>query len=168
MKTGPLLAVAVVASWLAGSVTADAAIVRSRSFYSTPVALCQSALPAFETQIRKRPLAVQNEGNANAFVTCAFTSQRRVRRFEIYFIAYRPGVVSITCTGIAGHSPAGPFVTRTVTVGHTGQGVIDWRPSHFDQGGNEFQSGLFSVSCTLPPGGAIADTEVAFTEDVGW
>src|SRR5690554_342572 len=37
-------------------------------------AICQGALPAFETQIRKRPLALQNEGEANAFVTCSFNN----------------------------------------------------------------------------------------------
>src|SRR5690606_32531403 len=35
---------------------------------SQPVARCQGALPVFETQIRKRPLAIQNEGSASTFV----------------------------------------------------------------------------------------------------
>lgn len=36
------------------------------------VAACRAALPAYQEQLRFRPLSVQNEGNTGVFVTCAF------------------------------------------------------------------------------------------------
>lgn len=56
------------------SIDADAATL-PRVSATNPAGICQGALPAFETAIRKRPLAVQNEGDSTTFVTCSFTAQ---------------------------------------------------------------------------------------------
>ncbi len=51
------------------------AVTQNRRFQANATSYCQAALPAFEGAIRKRPLAVQNEGTTNAFVTCSFTME---------------------------------------------------------------------------------------------
>ncbi len=40
---------------------------------------CQPALPLDDAAVRKKPLAVQNEGIATAFITCSFKKQRSQR-----------------------------------------------------------------------------------------
>ena len=49
----------------------DAAVIE-RQEVRMSADVCQPALPAFDGNIRKRPLAMMNEGTSNAFVTCAF------------------------------------------------------------------------------------------------
>ena len=44
---------------------------RELAFQQNGAGACQAALPAYEGLIRKRPMAIQNEGVSTAFVTCA-------------------------------------------------------------------------------------------------
>ena len=68
--TAPLsaLAACLLGPTVAGNATA-ATIVEDELLL--PAMACQAALPVFDGQIRKRPLAIQNEGTSNAFITCA-------------------------------------------------------------------------------------------------
>lgn len=64
---------------LAAAIVAAPAAVEAapieRTLYVNASAHCQAALPVFDGLIRKRPLAVVNEGQAGAFVTCAIPMQ---------------------------------------------------------------------------------------------
>ncbi len=174
MKIFNPLVLAVVVG-LFGASTAQAAPA-DRQFASNPAGICQGALPAFEAAIRKRPLAVQNEGTQTAFVTCAFTSQgdfsasaENPVAVVMWFNTTSGAATSISCTGVSGYQQ-GPnqFVVKTATAPATGaQAPILWEASDFADAPDIFPSGLFSVSCALPPGTAINDSYVFFQEEIG-
>lgn len=130
--------------------------------------ICQPALPAYEGQIRKRPLAVQNEGEATAFITCAFNAGGAPTLAHLY-----PGSVdgqehSVTCTAVSGYATGNPvYRTKTVTVGPTDEPVsMFWVPSDFGET-EAFPSLYFSASCSLPPGTALYDGDLAWFMDIG-
>lgn len=164
MKDVSLVATAASVALLACAGSA-AAVVQNRVLESTAVGLCQGALPAFETQIRKRPLAVQNEGASSTFVSCALTSQNSLQSVDVYFGSIG-GTVTISCTGVTGFTGVAAFSSKSVTVGAGARAVISWTPSDFGATGT-LPSALFSISCALPPGAAINDATVHFSEDVG-
>ncbi len=62
----------------------------NRLVYANAASYCQPALPAFG-KVRKRPLGVQNEGEGNAFVTCAFAAQALDLDFVGIYFANVPG-----------------------------------------------------------------------------
>ena len=152
------------------------AVTQTRQFATNPTGICQGALPAFETAIRKRPLAVQNEGETNSFVTCSFTSQGNFGAnpsnptgVTMYLNTSGGAAVSVTCTGVSGYQGgANQYITKTATLAATGtQSTFAWSSADFTGAPAIFPSGLFSVSCALPPGVAINDSYVTFVEDVG-
>jgi hypothetical protein len=156
-------------------ITANAAT-SPRRLISNPAGVCQGALPAFETAIRKRPLAVQNEGTSNAFVTCSFTSQGNFggsitnpTSVEVYFNSISGADVEISCTGVSGFVGGGnQFLVKNATALANGsQAVLTWVAADFSGAPANFPSGLFSISCNIPPGGAINDTYVFFAEEIG-
>lgn len=157
-----LLAVGVLAGSGAGAVELP------RVFSSNPAGRCQAALPAFEGQIRKRPLAIQNEGTAAAFVSCAFRSQvsaTELQAFTLAFASFDGATHSVSCTGITGYNTGtNQYMVKTVTVPATGQSALSWIPADF---GGAFNYNLLSVSCSLQPGAGINQTIVNLREDVG-
>lgn len=175
-KSNSALAVSgLVLATVAGLTCMDAQAVEiGRRFSSNATGLCQGALPAFETAIRKRPLAVQNEGASTAFVTCSFTSQGsqiagglNPATAAIFFTSQTGDDVTINCTGVSGrqNSP-NEYIPKSVVVGGA-TGAIEWLAADFSGAPARFPSGLFSVSCSLPPGAAILDTRVVFFEEIG-
>jgi len=136
---------------------------------------CQGALPAFETAIRKRPLAVQNEGSTSSFVTCSFSTQynagdiNQVGYFGIFFNNTTATAKTVTCSGVAGFASnaTNVFISKTATVAGTtpaapGEGEIFFEPA--DNGAQGYYP-LVNVSCNIPPGVGIADTYVGFNVD---
>jgi hypothetical protein len=68
--------------------------------------VCQAALPSYEGQIRKRPLAIQNEGTAAAFITCSPSSLQYVPMQDFghgVFLANNSAAsVTVNCTAVMG------------------------------------------------------------------
>lgn len=161
------LAIATVA--VSGPATAATRVVNN---VSNAAGICQSALPAFDGLIRKRPLAIQNEGTSNAFVTCAFTqtvSDLTAINASIYAKSNDNAAHTVTCTGVAGFAGSttqASVKTRTVPA-DGGQVSISWSPSDFTGSTTNLPSYLFSVSCMLPPGSGLNDTYIANEIDVG-
>jgi hypothetical protein len=131
---------------------------------SNPAARCQGALPAFETQIRKRPLAVQNEGTANSFITCSFEADvgnatgNAPVLLDTYFSNNTAASINLTCTAVTGfQGGTNEFVSKTVTMPAGGDGNLFWADTDFDDG---FASGLVSISCNIPRGAGINDTYI--------
>jgi hypothetical protein len=132
--------------------------------------LCQGALPSFEGSLRKRPLALQNEGVSNAFVTCSFSTQydvsdtRQIGYFGVFFNNRTNAAANVTCTGVAGYNAntTNTFLSKTVSVPANGDASIFFAPA--DNGGVGFYP-LVNVSCNLLPGIGIADTYVGFNVD---
>lgn len=168
MKLATSLAVLVVS--VAGAYASSASAQDVRSSSANATAHCQGALPAFETAIRKRPLAVQNEGSASAFVTCsyeadAFGSDNGILALDTYFTNNTTATVNLTCTAVSGfQGGTNEFVSKT-TVLAPGSGANPfWQAAEFDNG--LFDS-LISISCSLPPGVGINDSYVTWTETAG-
>lgn len=145
-----------------------------RFISSGPVDRCQAALPVFDGKIRKRPLAVVNEGTSNAFVTCSFTTVGlpfvSPTTFIEYYVSYDGPLpeADITCTLVAGVEDGAStpeFDTRTGTFesGATPDSFT-YIPEQF---AGDRIPGVVSFQCNLPPGGAIHDMYVRVDEEIG-
>jgi hypothetical protein len=133
-------------------------------------AVCQGALPSFEGAIRKRPLAVQNEGSTDAFVTCALNNPGYnagttfISSVEIYAQNLNSSTRSITCTAVnssATTSPDAPlYATRTVNVApsDTNSTLIEFAADDFPGSPVVLPGDTVSVSCKLVPGMGITGT----------
>lgn len=157
-----------------GIVDCATAVEQSRLIVSGPANYCQSALPVFDGNIRKRPLAVQNEGATNAFVTCSFAAQADVaggNLLSISVIAKTSGGVDamLSCTGVAGYEGelgGNQIVVKSRELQATGgRGSLSWN-AFDDFEGHEFPL-PFSISCNLLPGMALLESYITITEDVG-
>lgn len=160
------LAVALTAATLSPNAQA---VTVNRDYLSHGTANCQSALPVFDGNIRKRPAAVANEGTATAFVTCDSESindgATGFSQVGVY-VLNRAGTdgVTLTCTLVNAVFTAGATVTKTsAAIPASSTGFITW--STADNGGNNFTAP--AVSCALPPGVDISFMQFIYPEDVG-
>lgn len=131
---------------------------------------CQPALPAFDASIRKRPMAMQNEGSSNAFVTCAFRgvflSLRSQKYVQVGLVNNGSATQEVACTLVDGEAgfTAPIFLPKTRTLAGGGSsGGLAWTPS--DNGGNEFV--YPAISCNLPAGVGIQYTARLYDEEIG-
>lgn len=148
-----------------------------REFQQNASGTCQAALPSYEGQIRKRPLALQNEGVANAFVSCSLlspgASASSFLAGEIYAVSITldnngPHPVDVTCTLIAGasRSSANHYFPKTITLpAESTYNRIDWSQQP------DFSDGKIGpppgMSCNLKPGVAMATTSIYYYEEIG-
>jgi len=69
---------------------------------------CQAALPAFDGSIRKRPMAMMNEGAQHSIVTCAFSgvndSTPATLGIQVYLVNSDTVSHTVTCTFIDGRA----------------------------------------------------------------
>lgn len=149
-----------------GAAPADAA---SRVTLSNPTNYCQTALPVFDGNVRKRPVSVQNEGNSNAFITCSWgtdyyegTEPTGISTAEVWFHSTAAG--SVTCTGVAGWNGVQAQSVKVLQLPGGGQSddAMIWTPADFPNG--QMGTGLFSVSCNLQPGQGIDDTYITYDD----
>jgi hypothetical protein len=147
------------------------AVTQSRALNANPTSYCQTALPVFDGNVRKRPLAVQNEGGSNAF-TCSFATQTDPLEFvAVYVRNNNNAAATISCTGVTsgiGYITPPEYVTKTETVPASGSADLTWSGLDF-AGAPAFLPGhgLFNVSCSLAPGVGLNESFVLFHEDVG-
>lgn len=132
-------------------------------------AICQGALPAFETQIRKRPLALQNEGEANAFVTCSFNNPgqnsggTRISGVTIH-LQNSQAARTVACTGVntsaGADASAALYATKSIQVPRDAGGstALEFLPADFPGGGFLLPGDSINLSCNLPPGVGITST----------
>lgn len=147
-----------------------------RQINSGPVNHCQAALPVFDGKIRKRPLAVVNEGDGNAFVTCSLSTIGprflSTSTFFEFYVSYNGPEESadITCTVVGGvqggtGNATPQFDTRTGTFE---RGAVPdsftYIPGQFN---NDIMPDVISFQCNLPPGGAIHDMYLRLNEEIG-
>lgn len=162
----PFLAAATVASTMALAAPASA-VDAPRIPIAHATAFCQPALPAFDGLVRKRPLAVQNEGSSNAFVTCSIPLDLGAATFDgvaIYFVNNNEVDTAINCTMANGGGAGSVVYIPKSTVVPPGGGNNSWTPA--DNGGDELVP-LASFSCNLPPGTGIHMMYAAMEVDVG-
>jgi len=156
---------------IAGVYAAPAhAVVEFHEAGANASSLCQGALPAFETNVRKRPLAVQNEGVASAYVTCSFSTQydfdnqAKISYFGVFLVNLTGSTKNVTCTGVAGYasSSTNVYIGKNVNIAPNSEGEIFFDPT---DNGDLLYDAMVNVSCNIPVGVGIADTHVGFEED---
>lgn len=117
-----------------------------------PVGNCQAALPAYEGQTRKRPLAVVNESPNTAFVTCAFTTEEisiAVQSFGTRVGNLSDASATVTCTGVIGDElEDADYIVKSITLAPGAGGDLIWTSA--DYGGLLFARSV-AISCALPP-----------------
>jgi hypothetical protein len=120
--------------------------------------LCQGALPAFDTNIRKRPLAVANEGTAAAFVSCSIPFANNASSIDdavVMMVNRNETAVDVGCTFVdgvvaeAGLTDLPAYYPQTVTLEPGVLTPIIWEPA--DYGLTSF-SPYENFNCKLPPG----------------
>jgi hypothetical protein len=132
--------------------------------WSTAVDVCQGSLPAFEGQLRKRPLAISNEGTEPAYISCAIRAPLGnldgggvdVTQIIVLFTNRAATAQSVSCTlvdGVAAPFPSFPaiYLPKTVDLAAGGFGVVNW----FDFETEAGRYRLPNLSCALPPGTEI-------------
>ena len=117
-----------------------------------PVGNCQAALPAYEGQTRKRPLALVNEGAATAFVTCAMTTEEvsiNVNSFTTEISNLGATDATVTCTAVVGDElGSARYIVKSLSLAPATEGELSWGLS--DNGGLLFNKSI-ALSCALPP-----------------
>lgn len=171
-KSKPVLALAFSLACLLAAPQGQAAT-EARKLMVNASGACQSALPVFDVNIRKRPKAVVNEGDAPAFVTCTYYGHadnldEYPTRVTIHVSTNVLQQTSLTCTGVNGAEldtiQASP---KTVNLNNPVNTVaMSWTPEDFGSFGN-FQSPYFSVSCQLKPDVAIHNAVIDYVQGVG-
>lgn len=123
-------------------------------------------MPVFDGVIRKRPLAVQNEGSAPAFISCSFmgnTSIPGITDVVLYANSNNASATSLTCmlvTGVSGGSDAPRYLAKTVTMpGNSRLNQFSWRFEEFGLLDN-----LTSASCNLPVGTGLTLSEIHYVK----
>ena len=97
------------------------AVLLPRSFVQNATGACQAALPYYEGTIRKRPLAIQNEGDASAFVNCSLVGTERgsggLQEAQIVVTNMSDAPLEVSCTLIGEVTEASmAFLPKTVSV----------------------------------------------------
>lgn len=113
---------------------------------------CQAALPAYEGQIRKRPLAIFNEGTESAFITCAFTTSQLalgIKGYTARMTNLGTVPVAVTCTGVNGEEGSATYFTKTLNINPGASTVLSY-DNILDNLAILFTNRL-SVSCNIPP-----------------
>jgi len=149
----------------------DAAVIE-RQEVRMSADVCQPALPAFDGNIRKRPLAMVNEGTSNAFVTCAFggvfNGVPSQKTLTIGFTNITAAVITVNCT--LADAQAGvinpEFFPKSINVPPQGAPVtlLLWSAAA-DNGGVRFT--YPAVSCMIPVGAGVVNTLHTFDEEIG-
>ncbi len=132
--------------------------------WSNAVDVCQGALPGYEAALRKRPLAIVNEGDEAAFVSCSIRAPlgnmegggTDVTQIIVLLTNRGSEAQSVTCTlvdGVAAPFPSFPaiYLPKTVEIPANMFGVMNW----FDFETEVGRYRLPNLSCALPP-----DTEI--------
>lgn len=171
-RTPPLLLAGCTLA-LACAMSPAQAVTQSRSFVQNATGACQSALPVFDGNIRKRPLTVQNEGTAPAFVSCSLMSTDRgvggvasAESVYLYADNNTASPVDVSCTLVDGASGVtNVYLPKTLNLpANSKTNLFLWQAS--DNGGNNF-SYTVNLNCLLPVGTGLSIAFVYYDEDVG-
>lgn len=150
---------------LAASLPAAAAT-KPRTMTTTAAGACQSALPAFEGLVRKRPLAVANEGDATAFVTCGFHGPhlRHTTNATMHFENTGSSDATVSCTlvdRLTGQTPS--YMAKSVNVPAGSGAALVWNPAN--NSGRQFAN--LAASCALPPATGVRTLLTGYSVDIG-
>jgi len=119
---------------------------------SGPAGNCQPSIPSGNTAVRKRPLAVINEGTGSEFVTCAFTTEEvsiNVVGFGTRISNISAVPATVNCTAVVGEElENAQYFVKSITLAPGAAGQLTWGTG--DTGGLLFAKSV-ALSCILPP-----------------
>lgn len=129
-------------------------------------ATCLPALPRFDEAVRKRPLALANEGSAASFVTCNYTVDERalrskggVERFDIIAKNQGSRAEMVTCTAVVGVDDGrASYLVQSVSLRPGERNAMEWVAT--DYGFANGWEGPVNMSCLLPAGTALNEGHV--------
>lgn len=117
---------------------------------------CQGALPVFDTELRKRPLGLNNEGDAGAYVSCSVPVPHNPDTTDnavIYMTNRNAAAVDVSCIFVDGVVADSGFPTgyypQTISLNPGIFTAMVWLPGDF---GLTSFSGYTNFSCNLPAG----------------
>lgn len=171
MTASPRAAVATIA--IAVALVAPAAPVmaatRTITLQQNGTGACQGAMPTYEPLLRRRPLAIQNEGTAAAYVACSPPSLKSAPAndtlgYNVRVINNGSSLATVSCSAVIGTlGIANPvYIAKTASVGGGSSAVLTWRTLE-----GYTTAVPFNVSCLLPPGTGVSTIEINQTLDVG-
>ncbi|MGY1459101.1 MULTISPECIES: hypothetical protein [unclassified Luteimonas] len=132
------------------------------------VNVCQGSLPSFEGALRKRPLAIANEGTTGAFVGCSLEANNmfNYERTSVAAIFVNRGAAAATvnCTLVNGllNRLTPTYFPKSATIAPRGEAVLNWSAPEFPDG-FEFPN----LNCSLPQGVEIGWISDVYPEPVG-
>lgn len=167
-RASVLLSTLAAVTAIAAPYTASAADLE-RQVYQNGGSACTGALPTCEGALRKRPLAIVNEGASNAFVTCSLPVEESNASFPTlgYLKLQNTGsaAVTIECSLVAGAQWEGSVVQpKSIPMGANSALLVNWAPA---AGATYLPRRTVNFSCMLPPGTGIAYAGKVYMEDVG-
>lgn len=166
------LSVAILAAGACAAGQAQAAPI-TRNYLIQPAANCQGNLPNSEGNLRKRPLAIANEGTSTAFVTCGFQDINNGGTGTVsvttWFINRSPAPVTVNCTLVNGiwgapYFSVG-FFPKSVTIAPAAPPTIIQWTAAADNAGSNFVAP--SLSCALPAQTDLSLINHVFPEEIG-
>lgn len=129
---------------------------------------CQAALPNYEGQIRKRPLALQNEGGQLAFVSCSPVS---LLGSPLHGIGHgltlanlTAADITVTCPAVNGPPLGATYMPKSVTVPAAAHATLSWLAA---DGVDELNMYGTSFSCAIPPGIGVHQVNTRQVVDIG-
>lgn len=155
----------------------DARATTTWGYSATSGADCQLSIPTLDTKFRPKGSGARNESTtASYFVICptqGFSNTLDTLTQVVAAFSFTPpaGVSSATfnCTAVSGTIAGNNIRYSAKSTTIPGNGAISWTADDFGSVmGNPIPASLvFSVTCTLPPGGAIDSIESIFAYDLG-
>jgi len=151
-RYAPFLATTV-AALLMGTATTAIAEVVPRDFFVNASGACNGALPTYEGALRKRPLAVRNEGDTSAFVSCSIPGSQTDGGYSVvgaYFTNNGDAEAVINCTFVDGSviSPT-QYYPGSLALPPGQTYFIRWDMEELGVG--EGFTNWPNLSCNLPP-----------------
>jgi len=124
---------------------------------------CQPALAYYDkSPIRIRPLAVQNVGTEDAFITCAFQIDvtGNVQSLKVSIFNATDVPKNVQCTGISGVDFPG-YLTKIAVMPPNGTQTLTWGTGDFPEPNAEIHT--FGMSCLLKSGTGIGLTRLTIS-----
>lgn len=128
--------------------------------WSNAVDVCQGSLPSFEGALRKRPLAIANEGTSSSFLSCslrapAATNGQGLVAGTIVVVTNRSASAkTVSCTLVDGAALPYPSIpptyhTKSIDVGAGGWSAASWTQQD-DNANSPYRRP--NLNCSLPVG----------------
>jgi hypothetical protein len=115
-----------------------------------PSGNCDRALPVYDDGVRKRPLAVVNEGTTLRYINCTFEARVGfdIRGFGVWYKNMSNAPQNVTCTGVVGLEGEADYYTQTKAVAPGATQEFNWN------GWGEWKTPV-AVQCGVKAGGAL-------------